>query len=180
MDEDALSVFEATLDAERRFSCESSSSERHILCIRIHIARCFSKLGRLDETIAIEREVYAREKVLLGPTDDDTLITANNLIYSLIRLKQYVEAKALAREVIPRCRRALGSEDDLTLTFEENYAEALYSDPRASQKEISEAISVLANATSIRSRVFGSLHPQTSGALASLEGARMKREDVAA
>ena len=48
-------------------------------------------------------EVYAREKVLLGPSDDVTLTNGLNLTLSLNQVKQYVESKALARELIPTC-----------------------------------------------------------------------------
>ena len=174
--EDALSVFEASLDAERR----SSNSEQDILCIRIHIARCYTKLQRLDEAVAIEREVYARQKALPGPTDGNTLITGLNLIYSLTLIKHYAEAKTLGRELIPRSRRALGSEDDVTLAIKENYAAVLYSDPTASRRDVAEAISVLEDSLSIRRRVLGTHHPYTLTALAYLECARMTSEDVAA
>ncbi len=173
--EAALPVYEAALDAEHRYG----SSEENILCTRINIARCLTKLRRLEESVAIQREVYAREKVLLGPTNVGTLTTALNLTYSLNRLEQYVESKALARKLVPVCRRALGSEHDITLGFYANFAEALDSDARASRADILQAVALLEDVVRAYRRVFGAHHPETVTALSLLEYARKKREDVA-
>ena len=165
---------EAALDAEHR----SSSAEEDILCTRINIARCYTKLRRLEESVAIQREVYAREKKLLGPSDVGTLTTALNLTDSLNQVKQYVESKALARELISQCRRALGPENDITLGIQENYAEALYMDPTASRADILQAVTMLEEFSRANRRILGANHPDTVETLASLERARMRREDV--
>ena len=169
-------MYQAALNAGRRYG----SPEEDIQCCLINIARCYAKMGRLDDTIAIEREVYARQKVLLGTSAVNTLTTGLNLVFSLIELEHYVEAKALGRELIPRGRHALGPEHDITLAIKENYALALYSDPAASREDIAKATSALEDTTRIRSRVLGTHHPHTQTPLAALEGARMRSEDVAA
>ena len=175
--EDALSVFEASIDAALR----SSNWEENILNIRIHIARCYDRFGRLEESAAILREVYAREKVLLGTSHVNSLITGRNLIFTLIQLKHYVEAKALARrELVPRSRRTLGSEHEITLGIQDNYAEALFTDPTASRADILQAVAMLEDVAIAYRRILGKHHPDTAHALADLDRARMRYEDVAA
>ena len=174
--DDRLAIVEGQLATQRRLG----SAEEQMLVTRSNLAICFKDLGRLDEALAIEREVYAREKVLLGPSDDVTLTNGLNLTLSLNQVKQYVESKALARELIPTCRRALGPEHDITLGIQENYAEALYMDPTASRADILQAVAMLEELARVSRRVLGANHPDTVETLASLERARMKREDVAA
>ena len=61
-----------------------------------------------------------------------------------------------------------------------NFAEALYTDPTASRADVLQAVAILEDVVRALRRVLGAHHPDTARALASLEGARMKREDVAA
>ncbi len=176
--EAALSVMEALLDAERR-SLEGLFGGECILPTQANIARCYMALGRLEETVAIEREVYARSIYVLGPVHEGTLTTALNLISSLVELGRHAEAKALGHEHIPQCRRALGSNHKLTLSLRLNFAEALFTDPTASRADVLQAVAILEDVTRGLRRVLGN-HPDTTEALRLLEGARMKREDVAA
>ena len=167
---------EAALDAEHR----SSSAEEDILCTRINIARCYTKLRRLEESVAIQREVYAREKKLFGPTHWKTLNSGNGIVCALFKQGHYAAAKTLSRKLIPQCRRALGPEDDVTLLLRCNFAEVLYSDAGASRADILEAVTILEDVARARRRVLGAHHPDTASALTDLERARMKYEDVAA
>ena len=68
----------------------------------------------------------------------------------------------------------------MTLDLRRNFAEALYNDARASRADILQGVALLEDVARVRRRVSGSHHPDTALALASLECARMKREDVAA
>ena len=175
--EDALSVMEALLDAEHR---SGLLGEECILATQTNLARCYMALGRLEETVAMNREVYAREKDLLGPVHECTLTTALNLIWSLVELGRHAEAKALGHELIPLCRRARGSNHKMTLSLRTNFAEALYTDPTASRADVLQAVAILEDATRGLRRLLGNRCPDTTEALRLLEGARMKREDVAA
>ena len=67
-----------------------------------------------------------------------------------------------------------------TLDLRRNFAVALYRDARASRADVVQAIAILEDVTGVNRRIFGANHPDTEEALASLEGARMKSEDVAA
>lgn len=108
------------------------------------------------------------------------IISANNLVCSLVMGKHYAEAKALARKFIPRCRRALGTEADLTLALRLKYAEVLYCDENARRNDVTEAVAIIEDVVKTRRRVNGLKDPYTEEALAELKRARMTLEDVAA
>ena len=86
----------------------------------------------------------------------------------------------MSRKLIPQCRRAHGPDDDLRLLLRQNYAEALYSDARASRADVVQAIAILEDVARANRRILGANHPDTVEALTDLERARMRREDVAA
>ena len=121
-----------------------------------------------------------REKKLYGPTDKTTLHSGNNLVYSLVLVGQHAEAKTLSRKVLSQCRRVLGPEDNWTLYVRQNYAETLCKDTTASRADILQGVAMLEDVARVRRRVFGARHPETEETLTELEGARMRREDVAA
>ena len=151
--------------------------ESRILVVKSNLAERYSALERYEEATALEREVYARKKVLLDPTEDDIFISGLNLAYYLYKQKLYGEARALMRKLIPQCRRALGTDHDLTLALQENYAEILFAPQNASRKDQREAVAVIADATKARRRIFGSKHPYTMNALETQESANMRLED---
>ena len=156
------------------------ASEGEILVAQTNNANCLYDLGRKDEAVAIERVVYSRKKKLWGETRRSTLVSGNNLVCSLNRMGQYAEAKTLARKLVSQCRRARGPEDGLTLSLRQAYAETLYKTPTASRADVLQAVTILEDVAKTLRRVFGTHHPLTLDALADLERARMKREDVAA
>ena len=84
----------------------------------------------------------------------------------------------------PRCVRchvrAFGSNHKLTLSLRMNFAEALFTEPTASRADVLQAVAILEDVTRGLRRLLGNRSPDTTEALRLLEGARMKREDVAA
>ena len=116
----------------------------------------------------------------MGTSDVSTLITGLNLICSLVEIRCHAEAKALGHELIPLCRRAFGSNHKLTLSLRMNFAEALFTEPTASRADVLQAVAILEDVTRGLRRLLGNRSPDTTEALRLLEGARMKREDVAA
>ena len=68
----------------------------------------------------------------------------------------------------------------MTLNCHAAFAEALYSDAGASRADVLQAVTILEDVAKTLRRVFGTHHPLTLDALADLERARMRGEDVAA
>ena len=69
-------------------------------------------------------------------------------------------------------RRILGDSNDLTLCMRRTYAQALYHDPGATLDDLREAVTTLEEIERIARRVFGGVHPITTGIGQSLREAR--------
>ena len=166
--EDALSVREAELAMVRRLG----ASEEDILVVQTNLAGTYRSLGRLEDCLRTQGDVYSGTLKLYGEEHRDTLGDASNYALCLIDLQRFEEAKALIREVMPVARRVLGESDDLTLRMRLAYARALYKDAAASLNDLREAVTTLEDTVRIRRRVLGGSHPTTKGLERNLRDAR--------
>ena len=119
------------------------------------------------------RDVYSGNLNLNGEEHSDTLMAANNYANSLIRLKNFEEAKTLMRRAIPVARRLLGDPHDLTLRMRWHYAMALYKNEAATLDELREAVTTLEETERSARRVVGSAHPLTENIEGCLREARV-------
>ena len=140
-----------------------STSEENVLAAQSNLALTYSKLGRDEEALQIERDVYSGFLKLQGEEHEYTLSAASNYANSLVGLQRFEEAKALLRETMPVARRVLGESHDLKLRMGWNYALALYRDNGATLDDLHEAVTTLEDAARIARRVFGGAHPITGG-----------------
>ena len=170
--EDALVVQEAELATGRRVG--TSENANHMLIIKSNLAKTYSSLGRLEEALQLERDVYNGSLRLSGEEDVDTLTAANNYARSLTELKRFEEARALLRKAVPAARRVLGETHDLTLTLKKVYGESFYEDDSATLDDRREAVTTLEDTTRIARRVFGASHPTTTGNEEALLRARQR------
>ena len=166
--EDALFVREAELSMLRRLG----APEDRILIVQTNVAGTYARLGRLEEALQIEWDVYSGNARLYGEEHPSTLIAANNYADSLTSLERFEEAKALLRATIPVARRVLGAGHDHTLRMSWNYARALYRDPAATLADLREAVRTLEETERTARRVFGGAHPTTGVIKGSLHRAR--------
>jgi tetratricopeptide (TPR) repeat protein len=153
--EDALSVREAELSMERRLG----SSEEDIFIAHTNLAMTYSSLGRFEEALQMERDIYSGRVKLHGDEHLLTLQAANNYASSIIGLKRFEEAKSLLRKTILVARRVLGDGNDVTLSLRANYAMALYEDPGATLHDLREAVNTFEDAERIARRLLGGTHP---------------------
>ena len=166
--EDALSVMEAELAMLRRLG----ASEGIILGTQGNLALTYKELGRDEEAMRMQRDVYFGSVKLHGAEHPETLREANNYANSLRNQQRFKEAESLMRKTIPVARRVLKDGDDLTLMMRSNYAKALYSEPSATLDELREAVTMLEDAERIARRVLGGAHPTKEGIEAALRDAR--------
>ena len=165
---DALVVKEAELSVLRRLG----GLEQEKLAVQTNLAITYSKLGRLEEALRTERDVYSGKLRFYGEDHESTLIAANNYAWGLYQLERFGEAKALMRKTTPVARRALGSSNVITLRMRWVYAKALYLDPAATLDDVGEAVTTLEDTAVTARRVLGGAHPTTGGIDESLEDAR--------
>ena len=109
----------------------------------------------------------------MGPLEnEDTLLTVNNYVNSLLQLRHFEEAKSLLRKSIPVARRIMGTGNVDTLRLRWNYAMALYRDTGATLDDLREAVTTLEEIERIARRVLGGAHPVTGGIEHDLKGFR--------
>ena len=141
------------------------------------MASCHWKLGRKEESLRIDRDVYAERMTLLGEAHQGTLFAAYSLATRLINLwdrKSQAEAKALLREVLPRAASSLGPEHTGMLRLRALYAYTLWigghregvimkgdAPVAATLDDLVEAVATYEDIMPIWLRRFGENHPET-------------------
>ncbi len=166
--EDALSVREAELSTLRRIGAPLTA----ILVVQNNLASTYHSLGRDEEAIRIERDVYSGYTRLYGEEHERTLVAANNYATSLAILRRFEAAKSLLRKMLPVARRVLGEGNTLTLRLRREIARALHDDPGATLDDLREAVTTLEEAERTARRVLGGTHPLAASFVVSLYGAR--------
>ena len=159
--------------AKVKFLAQAPYSAGQVLTVQLNLACAYQFLGRREQAIRMQREVYAGRLRLSGEEAFPTLLAANNLASSLARYRDsYGEAKTLWRTLIPIARRSLGEGNDLTLTLEINYARTLYEDTGATLDDLREAATTLEDTVRIVRRWLGPSHPTTEDVVRELQNAR--------
>jgi len=166
--EDALSVREAELSTLRRIGAPLTA----IFVVQNNLASTYHSLGRDEEAIRIERDVYSGYTRLYGEEHERTLVAANNYATSLAILRRFQAAKSLLRKTLHVARRVLGESNALTLRITREIARALHDDPGATLDDLREAVTTLEEAERTARRVLGGTHPLAASFVVSLYGAR--------
>jgi len=136
------------------------------------LATTYQALGRSEEALQMDRDVYSGRVKLSGEEHEDTIVAALNYASSLVGLQRFEDIKALLRKLLPVARRVLGESHDLTLRMRINYAMALYVDTSATLDDIREAVTTLEDTTRIGRRVLGGAHPLLEAFELALQEAR--------
>ena len=157
--EDALSVYKADLAMMRRLG----APEEHLLVTQGNLAATYSALGRHEEALQLERDVYSGRLRLNGEEHEKTLLAASNYATSLLGLHRFEEGRSLLRKSIPMARRVHGESNEVTLRMRGCYAEARYRNDSATLDDLREAVTTLEDAERTARRVLGGAHPSTMG-----------------
>ena len=168
LDEEALSVMEADLAMMRRLG----ASEDDMLAVQGNLAGTYRSLGRLEDCLRTQRDVYSGWLKLKGEKHVNTLVAANNYASSLAELKRFEEAKTLLRKMMPVARRVLGESHDVLHKMRWSYAQSLYRDTGATLDDLREAVETLEAIAPLWKRVLGESHPETPAILRALKEAR--------
>jgi hypothetical protein len=166
--EEALVVEEAELSTLRRVGATKVT----ILRAKTNLAVTYTGLGRTEDSLKLEREVYSGYLKLYGENHERTIRAANNYAVTLMQLDRFEEARPLLRKMRPVARRVLGESHDITLLLRSNYAEGLFNADGATLEDLREATTTLEDIVRIARRVFGGSHPLTETTHGKLQGAR--------
>ena len=119
----------------------------------------YSSLGRFEQAVQIERDVYSGRLRLQGEQNEVTILAANNYASTLKLLERFEEARSLLRRTIPVARHVLGDGHDVTLSLRTNYGIAIYLDTGATLDYLREAVTTLEDTARAARRVLGGANP---------------------
>jgi hypothetical protein len=157
--EEALSLYAVYLDvSQRSLRAGAEVSTENLLAAKSNIAGTYSRLGRVEEAVNMEREIYDDSKALLGPLDLQTLSVAANLMHTMSMLHRFDEVKAFFLG-LEAARQTLGPDNYLVLKLTSAYAHGLYYDPTATRDEQLEAITMFEDIRGRILRVWGRNRP---------------------
>ena len=139
------------------------ASEENILTVQQGIANSYESLGRNDDSLRMEKAIYASRVRLSGEFHENTLISALNLSLALVRANKAFESMTFLRPLLPMVRRALGADHEVCLRFAHAYVYAVLR-CAASRDELKFAEKLLEDAVRRFRRVLGTAHPSTSKA----------------
>ena len=166
-----LNVLEAQLATAKRIGMSLGGMSLDLDQIYGNLSNCYADLGRREDSLRLDREIYALGKRSRG-FDAGTLSSANNLIFSLGKPEHTEERTAIFSEVLPHAR-ALGAENtNLSLRLRAAYAKDLIG--TESRDLIEEAVAEYEDMYRISKRVFGPSHPDSQARLRGIEWAREK------
>ena len=133
--------------------------EEEIFVVQTNISNTYIGIGRLEEALQMDRDVYSGRLKINGEEHGETLRAANNYAHSLRELERFEEAKSLLREILPVARLVLGEAHEVTLKMKKNLGEALYKDAGATHDDLREAVNTLEDTVRIARRIFGGSYP---------------------
>ena len=165
---DAAILYEAMLSMLRRVGAPEAS----ILNVQENLAVTYGTLGREEEALRMQRDIYSGRLKINGEEHRETLVAALNYAASLSDLERFEEVRALMRKTMPVARRVLEEGNELTLKLRCGYTFALYKDPAATLDDLREAVRTLEAAEGIARRVLGGAHPTTENIEETLRDAR--------
>ena len=146
--------------------------EEEIFVVQTNISNTYVGIGRLEEALQMDRDVYYGFMRLFGEEYARTIHGAICYANSLVALERFGEAKALLRKRTPMARRVLGESHVISLGMRWIYAKTLYLNASATLGDLREAVTTLQDAEPTARRVFGGAHPITEGIEFHLRNAR--------
>ena len=146
--------------------------EGDLLVVQNNLANTYRALGRFEEALSLQRDVYSGFLKLYDKEHDQTLAAASNYAATLRDLEHFEEGKALLRKMMPVAQRVLGEGHRLTLKMRLCYAQQLSMADGATLDDLREAATTLEDAGRIARRVFGGSNPLTKAIDDDLQNAR--------
>ena len=127
----------------------------------MNLAISYAALGREEQALFMQRDVYSGTLKQYGEEHEDSLISALNLSTALVDTGNYAEARAFMPDQVALTKRVLGSDHIITLDFQGGWARAFFCDEDVPAEQLAEPAAALEKALKIAQRVLGPEHPST-------------------
>ena len=152
-----------------------------MLVVKVNLSNCYNILDRLDEALAVQREVFDGYCQLKPPpSPDDPFIAAGNLSCTLNKMGLFAESESFLRNQIDVATSALGPNNQETLRLRHNLTSTARMNPAASRIQLIQACSDLQDIIERLRLNFGASHPSTQTAESSLLKTRKRLAKYAA
>ena len=155
--EDALLARQAELSLMKRVGAPGD----HMLAVQTRVGYSYNALGRHEEGLPLQRDVYSGRLKLHGENHQETIWSAGYLANGLYRTRRFDEGKALLRKTIPVARRVLGKGNIDVIRLRWSYGLFLFRSPDATLDDIREAVATMEETYGTVERVFGAEHSYT-------------------
>ena len=132
-----------------------------MLALQTRVGYSYNALGRHEEGLPLQRDVYSGRLKLHGENHQETIWSAGYLANGLYRTRRFDEGKALLRKVIPVARRVLGKGNIDTIRLRWSYGLFLFRSPDATLDDIREAVATMEETYRTVEGVFGAEHAYT-------------------
>ena len=143
---------EAYLVSMKRVGLHST----HSLSVATLLAQLFLYIGRLNEAVELEEQVFNMRTELSGPENPDTLESMSNLASIYLSQGQLEKSKELLLQTLERKKRILGKEHPDTLSSMSKLA-SIY----LPQGRLEESKELLLQTLDTKKRILGKEHPDT-------------------
>ena len=136
--------------------CAYGAEDPETLTALSNLAVTYGNLGRHEDALKMQEQVYALRRHVLGEEHPDTLGIMNNLAYTYGNLGRYKEALKMQEQIYELSRRVLGEEHPFTLTALNNLAGTYGELGRRD-----DALKMQEQVYTLSRRVLGEEHPGT-------------------
>jgi len=163
--EPALDYFQQSADRARE---NFEPSDLAYYSARLNVGAALSALGRDEEALEANREVFEILSTEFGRRNASTLRVMNNMALTLMDLERFDEAGVLLRETLVLGRETWGVNNPITLGVQRSLG-GLY----MLTDKPAEALPLYETTRQWRERMRGPEHPETLSAMQDVAGARL-------
>ena len=163
--EPALDYFQQSADRARE---NFEPSNLAYYSARLNVGAALSALGRDEEALEANREVFEILSTEFGRRNASTLRVMNNMALTLMDLERFDEAGVLLRETLVLGRETWGVNNPITLGVQRSLG-GLY----MLTDKPAEALPLYETTRQWRERMRGPEHPETLSAMQDVAGARL-------
>ena len=149
------------------------AKQANILGAQGMIVRIMANLGRLEEAVELQREVFAGSIELDGLEHKDTIYQGSVLVVALLKVNRVAESQELADEILT-VAEFLHEDDWVMISLKMAYCRTIYADDAATVEELTAVVTDLDELRQRSQRVFGAGHSTTTKIQSHLTEAREK------
>jgi len=154
---------------------EESETKDKLICLTYsNLSNCYRALGRLGESLVIDRKVYELEISRWGGEHESARTSAMNYARTLGACGDFAGSAEFIRGCLPLVTKGLAPDHADVIHIRLHLANGLWLNRTASEDDVREAVTILEDLHPKASRVLGEAHPDFKCLDAALTDSRTK------